>query len=64
LTFYLQALKEFCDLTKISTSTAYRMIKNGSLPAKKLNGGRYWKITTDLLPTYNPDTGRIGSYFR
>ena len=24
-------LKEFCDLTKISTSTAYRMIRNGTL---------------------------------
>lgn len=52
-------LKEFCDLTKISTSTAYRMIKNGSLPATKLNGGRYWKIPADFLPVYNPDTGRI-----
>ena len=26
-------LKEFCELTKLSSSTAYRMIRNGTLPA-------------------------------
>ena len=52
-------LKEFCELTRISASTAYRMIRNGMLPATKLNGGRYWKIPADFVPTYNPDSGRI-----
>lgn len=42
-------LKEFCQLTKISTSTAYRMIRNGTLPAVKLAGTRHWKIPADFL---------------
>lgn len=56
-------LKEFCDLTRISTSTAYRMIKNGTLPAVKLSGGRYWKIPADFIPSYNTDTRRIERYY-
>lgn len=32
-------LREFCELTRISISTAYRMIRNGDLPAVKLNNG-------------------------
>lgn len=56
-------LREFCDLTRMSTSTAYRMIKNGTLPATKLNGGRYWKVPADFLPGYNADTGRIERYY-
>lgn len=35
------ALKEFYDLTKISVSTAYRMIRNGILPAVKLAGTKH-----------------------
>lgn len=57
-------LKEFCELTRISTSTAYRMIRSGMLPATKLNGGRYWKIPADFLPTYNPDSGRIEKFYK
>lgn len=56
-------LKEFCELTRISTSTAYRMIKNKTLPATKLHGGRYWKIPADFLPTYNTDTKRFEHYY-
>ena len=51
-------LREFCELTRISISTAYRMIRNGALPAVKLNNGRRWKVPADFLPTYNTDTGR------
>ena len=51
-------LREFCELTRISISTAYRMIRNGDLPAVELNNGRHWKVPADFLPTYNTDTGR------
>lgn len=47
-------LKEFCELTKISTSTAYRLIRNGILPATKLVGTRHWKIPYNALPNYVP----------
>lgn len=46
-------LKEFCQLTKISTSTAYRMIRNGTLPAVKLAGTRHWKIPSCFIPDYD-----------
>lgn len=49
-------LKEFCDLTKISVSTAYRMIRNGTLPAVKLAGTKHWKIPYDFIPHYEPTT--------
>ena len=55
-------LREFCELTRISISTAYRMIRNGDLPAVKLNNGRHWKVPADFLPTYNTYTGRIERY--
>ena len=32
------SLKEFCERTSISPSTAYRMIQEGRLPAEKLAG--------------------------
>lgn len=40
-------LREFCERTRISQSTAYRMIRNGYLPAVKIQ--RNWKIPTDFL---------------
>lgn len=49
-------VKEFCELTKISVSTAYRMIRNGTLPAVKLAGTRHWKIPCDFIPNYEPRT--------
>ena len=54
-------LKEFCDLTKISVSTAYRMIRNGTLPAVKLAGTRHWKIPCEFIPNYEPTTKRFKS---
>ena len=45
-------IKELCELTKISTSTAYRLIRNGTLPATKLVGTRHWKIPYNALPNY------------
>lgn len=36
------SVKEFCERMEVSTSTVYRMIKAGQLPAKKF--GRRWKI--------------------
>ena len=47
-------LKEFCELTKISTSPAYRLIRNGTFPATKLVGTRHWKIPYSALPNYVP----------
>ena len=55
------ALKEFYDLTKISVSTAYRMIRNGTLPAVKLAGTRHWKVPCDFIPNYEPTTMRFKS---
>lgn len=43
------SLKEFCERTAISTSTAYRMIREGTLPAQKLAGGRRYKIPLSFL---------------
>ena len=54
-------LKEFRDLTKISVSTAYRMIRNGTLPAVKLAGTRHWKIPCEFIPNYEPTTMRFKS---
>lgn len=47
-------LKEFCDRTSISPSTAYRMIREGTLPATKLAGGRRYKIPVDFLKSLRP----------
>lgn len=44
-------LKEFCERTAISPSTAYRMIRQGTLPAKKLAGGRRYKVPLSFLIT-------------
>lgn len=52
-------LKEFCDLTKISTSTAYRMIRNGTLPAIKLAGTRNWKVPSQFIPGYDSQRMKI-----
>lgn len=43
-------LSEFCEHARISHSTAYRMIRNGSLPAVKIQ--RNWKIPADLFLEY------------
>lgn len=40
-------VKEFCDRLQISSSTVYRMIKNGIIPAIKF--GRYWKIPRSVF---------------
>lgn len=41
------SLREFCERTRISPSTAYRMIRNGSIPAIKIQ--RNWKVPEDFL---------------
>lgn len=45
-------VKEFCEKLKISTSTVYRMIKAGHIPAIKF--GKHWKIPksvfNDIVP--------------
>lgn len=48
------SLKEFCERTSISVSTAYRMIRNGTLPAEKLAGGRRYKIPVEFLKSLRP----------
>lgn len=55
-------LREFCERTQISASTAYRMIRNGSLPAVKLAGTRNWRIPAEFIPRYDRGTMRICSY--
>lgn len=40
-------LREFCETTRISSSTVYRMIKAGSLPAIKIQ--RNWKVPRSFL---------------
>lgn len=40
-------VKEFCERMQVSTSTVYRMIKAGQLPAVKF--GRYWKIARSIF---------------
>lgn len=48
-------LKEFCELTKISTSTAYRLIRNGTLPATKLSEPGTGKFHTAHFRTMFPE---------
>lgn len=48
------SLKEFCERTAISSSTAYRMIREGTLPAEKLAGGRRYKIPLSFLKSLRP----------
>lgn len=40
------SIKEFCDKLQVSTSTVYRMIREGILPAAKF--GRHWKIPRNI----------------
>lgn len=40
-------IKEFCERLQVSTSTVYRMIKEGTIPAIKF--GRYWKIPRSIF---------------
>lgn len=40
-------IKEFCEKLQVSSSTVYRMIKNGMIPAIKF--GRYWKIPRSVF---------------
>lgn len=44
-------IKEFCERLQVSTSTVYRMIKSGMIPAIKF--GRYWKIPRSVFSKYN-----------
>ncbi len=47
---YFITVKEFCERMKVSTSTVYRMIKAGQIPAKKF--GRHWKISESVFDDY------------
>lgn len=52
---YYMTVKEFCERMQVSTSTVYRMIKSGQIPAVKF--GRYWKIVRNVfddIPTQYP----------
>ena len=40
-------LREFCERIQISSSTAYRMIRNGQLPAYKV--GRNYRVTLSVI---------------
>lgn len=40
-------IKEFCERLQVSTSTVYRMIKSGMIPAVKF--GRHWKIPRSVF---------------
>lgn len=45
-------VKEFCERMQISTSTAYRMIKEQQIPAIKF--GRRYKIPRSIFEKLNP----------
>ena len=45
-------VNEFCDRLQISTSTAYRMIKEAQIPAIKF--GRRYKIPRSVFKSLNP----------
>lgn len=45
------SLREFCERTQISSTTAYRMIRNGQLPAFKI--GRNYRIPISALVEIN-----------
>ena len=42
-------VKEFCERLEVSSSTVYRMIKEGTIPAIKF--GRYWNIPRSIFDT-------------
>ncbi len=46
----LMKLDEVCSRLHISVSTAYKLIKNNTLPAKKI--GRKWLIKASDLESY------------
>ncbi len=45
-------VNEFCERLQISTSTAYRMIKENQIPAVKF--GRRYKIPRTMFKKLNP----------
>ncbi len=45
-------VNEFCERLQISTSTAYRMIKEKQIPAVKF--GRRYKIPRSMFKKLNP----------
>ena len=45
------SLREFCERTQISSTTAYRMIRNGQLPAFKI--GRNYRIPINAIVEIN-----------
>ncbi|MBD5474864.1 MAG: helix-turn-helix domain-containing protein [Lachnospiraceae bacterium] len=54
--------KEFCDRLQISSSTVYRMIKSGMIPAIKF--GRYWKIPRSVFASHNAFSGNYQKIMR
>lgn len=48
-------IKEFCEKLQVSTSTVYRMIKSGMIPAIKF--GRYWKIPRSIFVSHYAFSG-------
>ncbi len=47
--------KEFCERLQISSSTVYRMIHDGTIPAIKF--GRHWKIPRSMFDHDNAHSG-------
>lgn len=45
-------LREFCERIRISSSTAYRMIRDGQFPAYKV--GRNYRVPLSALVESNP----------
>ncbi|MCM1124135.1 MAG: helix-turn-helix domain-containing protein [Eubacterium sp.] len=45
------SIKEFCERMQVSTSTVYRRIRSGEIPAVKF--GRYWKIPRSVFGDLN-----------
>lgn len=45
-------VREFCEKLQVSTSTAYRMIKEQQIPAVKF--GRRYKIPRSIFDDLNP----------
>lgn len=52
--FYMTS-KEFCERLQISSSTVYRMIKSGMIPATKF--GRRWKIPRSVFTNHDAFSG-------
>lgn len=52
----LLTLEQVAKLLRLHTSTVYRMVKRGKIPAVKV--GRVWRFSRDALDKWLNDAGR------